>query len=183
MGWTTKLIWCKRFLANQQYSFWDTSPLVGKAHHQETSFLGAWSFGIFPQISKATIYIWAIHYKSLAWMFRPFWIGFPYYSLPFGGDQPAGKVAINCLDIHSIGEARQDPKRTHQRNNPWVFTDRSPNVSGRTKDSHLLWPHRITWIVKTSCPKDPWTWRGWNLFFAGVFWGSQTRHWIEGSGY
>ncbi len=40
---------------------------------------------------------------------------------------------------------------------------------------------------KTSNPKDPrldppmegWT----NLYDAGVFWGSQNRHWIEGSGY
>ena len=41
----------------------------------------SWSNKGFPiQISK----IWAIYYKSLTWMFRPFWVGFPYYSLPFG---------------------------------------------------------------------------------------------------
>ena len=27
---------------------------------------------------------WVIYYKSLTWMFRPFWVGFPYFSLPFG---------------------------------------------------------------------------------------------------
>ena len=31
--------------------------------------------------------IWTIHHKSLTWMFQPFWVGFPYYSLlvPFWG--------------------------------------------------------------------------------------------------
>ena len=28
--------------------------------------------------------IWAIYDKSLTWMFRPFWAGFPYLSSPFG---------------------------------------------------------------------------------------------------
>ena len=32
-------------------------------------------------------------------MFRPFWVGFPYYTA-FWGDQPAGKVAINCIEYY-----------------------------------------------------------------------------------
>ena len=42
----------------------------------------------------------AIYYKilhmNLSAILGP---GFPYFSLPFGGDQPAGKVAINCPDL------------------------------------------------------------------------------------
>ena len=44
--------------------------------------------------------IWAIYYKilhlNLSAVLGP---GFPYFSLPSGGDQPAGKVAINCPDL------------------------------------------------------------------------------------
>ena len=43
------------------------------------------------------IYIWAMYYKSLTWMFRPCWVGFPYFSLPFGETSEV-LVAINCLE-------------------------------------------------------------------------------------
>ena len=32
-------------------------------------------------------------------MFRPFWAGFPYYSLPFGVTNRRELVSINCLEI------------------------------------------------------------------------------------
>ena len=34
-------------------------------------------------VSNHDLNIWAIC-KSFPWMFRPFWVGFPYFSLPFG---------------------------------------------------------------------------------------------------
>ena len=33
-------------------------------------------------------FIWAIYYKSWSWMFWPFWVSFPYFSLPFGAPSP-----------------------------------------------------------------------------------------------
>ena len=41
------------------------------------------------------------NYKSLTvtWTFRPFWAGFPYYSLPKLGWSTGGLVVINCLEI------------------------------------------------------------------------------------
>ena len=77
-------------------------------------------------------YIWA-HYKSLTWMFRSFWVGFPYFSLPFGvtsaevasfpaapgwrqvlkesprwSDMPRRVGGRSCEQFHSMGKPTQN---------------------------------------------------------------------------
>ena len=42
--------------------------------------------------------IWAIYYKSLAW-FKAIFEGIPLRLTTIWGDQPAGKVVINCPEM------------------------------------------------------------------------------------
>ena len=96
-------------------------------------------------------YIWALYYKSLTWMFRPFWAGFPYFSLPFGvtsaevasfpaapgwrqvlkesprwSDMPRRVGGRSCEQFHSMGKPTQ--------NHGWL-----PRVSKRSsKLDHFL---------------------------------------------
>ena len=66
-------------------------------------------------------------------MFRPFFGGIPVLLTTFWGDQPAGKVAINCLDM--IGKSitltiQFDGKRLIQGNFLVPSTNGRPYVRG-----------------------------------------------------